>query len=271
MTYRTMDNLIVLPFVVNGTRQVNLVLDTSCRTVILFGKKFGQSLETVPGRTVEFSGMGSGQPARGIVSLGNEVRLGPVRGENIPIVIVSQKRPFQNHMKIDGLIGYDIFTRFEIEIHPYRQEITFRSAFHRCLPDGYEYIPLNMLDQKPMIASTIVFPGETLTSSVLVDTGSTLGLLLKSPDASRFKHIEEQVILGMGLNGAIEGSSIVAHKLLLNTYEIENISAGITYTPLHDYASVGMGILKNYGIIINFVQSYLGLRPFVPVVEDQIL
>lgn len=271
MIYRTMDNLILLPFKINDTVSVNLVLDTSCRTLILFGNNFKKFLPTVPGKTVEFSGMGSGKAVRGTVSLGNELRMGPVKGENIPIVIATQKGPFKGHMKIDGLIGYDIFTRFEVEVHPYRQEITFRSAFNRSLPAGYEHIPLSITDQKPMIASTIDFPTGTMASDVLIDTGSSLGLLLKSSDKVHRKPSADSAILGKGLNGIIRGATTSANSLMLHKYKIEGVPAGITYTPLHDYASIGMGVLKDYAIIINCVQSYLGLRPYTPVIEDAIL
>lgn len=271
MIYRTMDNLILLPFEINDTLSVNLVLDTSCRTLVLFGDRFKEFLPTVPGKTVEFSGMGSGKPARGSVSLGNALRMGSIKGEDIPIVIVTQKRLFKSHMRIDGLIGYDIFTRFEVEVHPYRQEIIFRPAFNRSLPEGYDHIPLNMIDQKPMIASTITFPDETMSSGLLIDTGSTFGLLLKTSDKSRFDSSTTTSILGKGLNGLIKGHMTTAHSVFLHEFEIGNVPAGITYTAMHDYASIGMAVLKNYAIIINCVQSYMGLQPYTSVIENVIL
>lgn len=271
MVYRTMDNLILLPFQVNDSLSVNLVLDTSCRTILLFGRHFEEALATVPEATVQFSGMGTGKPVEGKVSLGNLMRMGPITGENIPIVVATQKKPFKNHMKIDGLIGYDIFTRFEVEVHPYRQEITFRSAFNKTLPPGYKHIPLNMSAQKPMICSTIHFPDETIAPDMLVDTGSTLGLLVKSSQRFRFDDSTGASILGRGLNGLIKGSTTFVHRLLLHNFEIGGIPAGVTYTPQHDYASVGMAVLKNYDMVINCVQSYMGLRLDVPVIEDALL
>lgn len=269
--YRTMDNLILLPFRINDTLSVNLVLDTSCRTLILFGNHYVKFLPTVPGKTVEFSGMGSGKPVRGSVSIGNNLRMGPIKGENIPIVIVPKRTPFKSHMRIDGLIGYDIFTRFEVEVHPHRQEIIFRPAFNRNLPAGYDHIPLSLTDQKPMIASTIDFPTGTVTSDVLVDTGSTLGLLLKSSDKVHHNPSSGSAILGKGLNGIIRGTTTSANNLILHKYKIDLVAAGITYTPSHDYASIGMGLLKDYAIVINCVQGYLGLQQHMPGIEEVIL
>ena len=271
MIYRTMDNLILLPFEINDTLSVNLVLDTSCRTLVLFGNHFTKFLPTVPGKTVEFSGMGPGQAVRGSISLGNTLRMGYIKGVDIPIVIATQKGPFKSNMRIDGLIGYDILTRFEVEVHPHRQEIIFRAAFNRSLPEGYNYIPLRMTDQKPMIASTITFPDEVISSGVLVDTGSTLGLLLKTSDKSRFSASTASSVLGKGLNGVFKGHTTTAHSLLLHEFEIGKIAAGITYSARHDYASIGMGVLKNYSVIINCVQAYMGLQPNAAVPEDVIL
>ena len=270
LTYRSVDNLILLPFTINDTIRFNLVLDTGCRTLILFGKQFEKKLTMVRGKTIQFSGMGSGKPARGEVSLGNAVSMGPVEGKEIPIVVVPGRNLFRNHMRIDGLIGYDIFTRFEIELHANRQQITFRSAFRRSLPAGYSHIPLTMTGDKPMIASTLALPGEVLAVNVLIDTGSVLGLLLKSSDASRFDH-SQNTIVGKGLNGIITGISTRAHSLVLQSYEMNNVPAGIIYSKWHDYASIGMAVLKDYAVIINYVQLYVGLRSNLPEMEKELL
>lgn len=261
LTYMTVDHLIVLPFVINDTVQVNLILDTGCQTLILFGKRYEKVLDVVPDFRVAFSGMGSGKPAVGKVSLRNKVSMGPVKGVQIPIVVVPGKRILRHHMKVDGLIGYDIFTRFEIEVHPIRQEIVFRPAFNRTLPCDYNFIPLSLAHHRPTIAATLTFSQSDISSEMLVDTGSTLSVLVKSSDKERLTREGKPEILGMGINGIIEGARTVAGRLLLHDYVATDVPAAVTYSPWHDYSSIGMGFLKDYSVIINFVQGYMGLRP----------
>jgi hypothetical protein len=268
LTYFTVDNLIVLPFIINGNVPVNLILDTGCQTLVLFGRKYEKMLNIVPHFRVTFSGIGNGKPAIGSVALNNTVTLGPVKGDQIPIVIVPGKRILRRHLQVDGLIGYDLFTRFEIEIHPFRQELILRPAFHRTLPRDYHYIPLSVAHHRPTITATFALPEREVSSEMLVDTGSTLSVLVKSSDKDGFASNAEREVLGMGLNGVIVGSRTVSSRLEIHEYTANDVPVAITHSPGQDSTSVGMAFLKNYSVIINYVQGYIGLRlPEEPVVE----
>jgi hypothetical protein len=261
LTYYTVDNLIVLPFVINGNIPANLILDTGCQSIILFGKQYEKMFDIVPDFSVTFSGIGTGEPAIGRVTLDHTVTLGPVKREKVPIVIVPGKKIFHRHLQVDGLIGYDLFTRFEIEIHPVRQQIIFRSAADRNLPPEYHHIPLRVDHHRPTIEATFKLPGQEETIDMLVDTGSSLAVLLTTSDKKRMPPKAARKILGMGLNGFIMGSNSVAQFLHLAEYTATNVPVATTYSPFHNYASVGMGFLKNYSVIINYVRGYIGLRP----------
>jgi Aspartyl protease len=266
LTYRPVDGLIVLPFTINGTIEVNLILDTGCRNVILFGKRFENLLSFIPDHTIEFSGMGSGEPVRGEVSLENSISSGAIKGERIPIILVPQKKFFKTYMNVDGLIGYEIFTRFEIELNPSGHQITFRSALTHSIPEGYKMIPLRIVDSKPMINAAITMTDEILLSDLLIDTGSAAGLLLKSSEEPRLA--QQESILGKGLNGMIKGVNTTANRLFMDSFFINDIPVGIIYASRDNSASLGMDVLKDYAIIINYVQSYLCIKSNIDVEND---
>ena len=258
--YKTIDGLIILPVRINDSILVNLILDTGCRNVLLFGKRFQKLFNVAPGRTVEFSGMGSGKSVKGNLVLNNKASIGAVEGENVPIVLVPERNIFTAYKGVDGLIGYDIFIKFEIEIQPAEQLITFRSAFNNYIPVGYETIPIKVIDSKPIISSNIVLSDETLCWDLLIDTGSTLGLLLKSADESRLKLYEKNDKIGRGLNGYIHGANTIAQIVKLDSYELTEIPASIIQSPWDNHASIGMNVLKDYSIILNYVKSYACLK-----------
>ncbi|HEX7016125.1 MAG TPA: pepsin/retropepsin-like aspartic protease family protein [Cyclobacteriaceae bacterium] len=271
LTYYTVENLIVLPFVINGKVPVNLILDTGCQTLVLFGKQHEKRFELVPDFTVTFSGIGEGKPATGSVSLNNTVTMGPISGDHVPIVVVPGKSMLRRHLQVDGLIGYDLFTRFEIEIHPARQEIVFRPAFHRSLPRDYHYVPLSVAHHRPTVTATFMLPHGELSSEMLVDTGSILSVLVASSDKELLVSKADDEIFGMGLNGTIAGSRAVA-TLHLHDYTATDVPVAIIRSTRHNHASIGMAFLKNYSVIINYVQGYIGLRkPEEPIVADEIL
>src|SRR5687768_1026207 len=73
LRYRTVKGLIILPVTINDSIEVNLILDTGCRNLILFGKKFKNMFKITTGKPIEFSGLGTGRPVSGRLSLGNKV------------------------------------------------------------------------------------------------------------------------------------------------------------------------------------------------------
>src|SRR5687768_3130893 len=110
--YRSVMNLIVLPVVINDSINVNLVLDTGCRNIVLFGKRFEKLLEYNRDRQIQFSGLGSGKPVHGFLSLSNKVSIQEVLGESIPVVVVGRKNVLGLYRDVHGVIGYDIFLKF---------------------------------------------------------------------------------------------------------------------------------------------------------------
>src|SRR5688500_86252 len=88
LRYRSVRNLIVLPVTINDSIRVNLILDTGCRNLVLFGKKFKKLMNLQPGRQIQFSGLGSGRPVAGSISLFNKIAIDQVLGERIAVVVV---------------------------------------------------------------------------------------------------------------------------------------------------------------------------------------
>lgn len=258
--YTTFNDLIILPVVINGNLQVNLILDTGTRSIVLFGKRFEKLLQFVPGRKIQFSGMGNGKPVYGKLSIDNQVELTSLIGERIPLVVVSNKNVFTANPKIDGIIGYDIFQRFEVEIDPLQKIITFRSAAPCFIPAGYIRIPMRIENTKPIIDSEILLEsGINLNTNLMIDTGSQLSILLKTTNESLLKSKFSEV-LGLGMSGSIEGIKTVSSMVSLKGINFQNQSTGIILSAWHNYGSIGMGVLKEYALIINYAGAYACLK-----------
>lgn len=260
MRYKSINNLIVLPVTINGNLHLNLVLDTGTRNIVLFGKRFQHLFHFIPARNVRFSGMGSGKPVNGKLSISNKVELASVIGENISLVVVPNKNIFSGRLNIDGIIGYDIFQKFEIEINPAQKLITFRTPMFAAVPPGFARIPMRVLDTKPVIDSSISFNGKTsLATNLVIDTGSELSIILKTTD-NALLHDGSPEFLGNGMNGEIEGIKTTAHTVRVEGIHFYNQPAGIILSEWHNYGSIGMGILKEYVIILNYTGEYACLK-----------
>jgi hypothetical protein len=260
-TYRTLNNLIILPVVINDSILVNLVLDTGCRNLVLFGKKFQKLFDFDPNRKVQFSGLGSGRSVFGKLSVKNKVAIREVLGEKIPVIVVPERNVFSRGSKIDGVIGYDIFIKFEVELNPSKQEIIFRPASTAKLHSSYQRVPIHVEDSRPILSSTITLSSENpFACSLMIDTGSSLGLLLKTTDLSKFDRRGRIVQLGHGFNGSVNGFMSHTNLLELDGYRIESIPTGIISSPWHNYASIGMDVLKGYSVVLNYCKEYAGFR-----------
>ena len=256
LRYRTVKGLIVLPVRINDSITVNLILDTGCRNLILFGKKLRKSFRLSNRKPVQFSGLGDGRPVTGSLSIGNKVAINEVLGEQIPIVIVDSNNLFGKYHNIHGVIGYDIFLKFEIEINQRTKYITFRPALKSSAPYGFVTVPLEIVDSRPMIASKLILHKESRNFDLMIDTGSCLGLLLKTTNILEFSSSGNQKVLGIGLNGPLSGFETTSKKLLLHDLELEQVPTGIVSSPWHDNASIGMDVLKDYIVILNYCKAY---------------
>jgi hypothetical protein len=251
-------NLIVLPVVINDSVNVNLILDTGCRNIILFGKRFEKLLNYDPDRQIQFSGLGSGKPVHGFLSLSNKVSIQEVLGQSIPVVVVGRKNVLGLYRDVHGVIGYDIFLKFEIELNPREQTITFRPAQRASAPEGYNIVPLRIVDSRPVMNSEVVLHNDKNKNrnyELMIDTGSSLGLLLKTTNIDDFESGLKKII-GIGFNGPISGYKTTSNRLTLGAFNMENLPTGIIQSPWHNYASIGMEILKDYILVLNYCKAY---------------
>lgn len=256
LKFKTVDDLIILPVLINDSIAVNLVLDTGCRNLVLFGKRFQKVFNITPNHDVMFSGLGSGNPVKGKLSLDNHVSIGSIAGRSVPVVIVPNKNLFNQYQDVHGIIGYDIFLKFEIEIDSKHQYISFRPGSYATAPEGFAKVPMNIVDSRPVMNSSVIFPDmKSHQFSVMIDTGSSLGLLLKTTDMGQYQ-ANTLVVVGRGLNGLLMGYEATVERLAFNGFEINDLATNIVESPWYNHASIGMGILKDYVVVLNYCKSY---------------
>jgi hypothetical protein len=261
LNYRTVDNLIVLPVVINDSVSVNLILDTGCRNLVLFGKRFERFFSIHYDRKIYFSGLGNGKPASGALSLFNKVSISQVLGEQIPVVVVPDRNLFSRYKDVDGVIGYEIFLKFEIEINPVLKIITFRPAMRSAISGDFTKVDLEIADCRPVIKSHLSIDGKSvLDYDLMIDTGSVLGLLIKTTDADFFQSVNKRPFHARGFNGPLSGCSLTSKKLTIGNYNFMKVETGVIVSTKYDHASLGMSVLKDYIVVINYYKSYVGFR-----------
>jgi hypothetical protein len=139
--------------------------------------------------------------------------------------------------------------------------ITFRPASTATLSSEYIHVPIRISDARPIIDCRVVLDkNKTHVCDLMIDTGSTLALLLKTTDLENYSIRATTKILGRGLNGEIEGFETVTDRLELASLEMTNLQTGIIHSPWHNHASIGMSILKEYTFVLNYCKGYAGFK-----------
>lgn len=261
LKYRVVKDLVVLPVTINDSIVVNLILDTGCRNLVLFGKKFKRKFGMSGDRPVTFSGLGKGEPVAGGLSIGNTVSIYAVLGRQIPVVIVNDNKLFSDYDNVDGVIGYEIFFKFEIELNARAKTVTFRPAAMAEAPAGFVSVPLRIVDSRPVLESMLTLDrGRTNSLELMVDTGSSLGLLVKTTNISGFRYQGKEEVIGIGLNGPVSGLQTTSRRLVLSGLAFEYVPTGIISSSWHNNASIGMKLLKDYVVVLNYCKGYAGFK-----------
>lgn len=263
--YRKFNELIVLSAQLNNSVSVNLILDTGFRNTILFGKKFQREVNPFTSKTISFSGLGNGSPLMGKISLGNELKFNGLTGSGVVIVVVPS-RAFVNEMPgIDGVIGYDLLRWFEIEVNPKMSTVTFRHPEGNSILDGFTKLDLNKEEVLPIVSGQIEATRHTSNVlPLLIDTGSQLGVLLKSQQIDS-SHCE---IIARGLCGYIKGVEASGEAFWISQVHMASgFLFSVIPTDKEEMLSIGMGFLKDYVFIINSVEQYVAFK--IPTNEQQ--
>lgn len=272
-------NLVLIKVVIDQSDSLNFVLDTGVRGIILLDTTINDQINISYSRPIKIRGLGPNDVYEAMVSTGHTIQFGKIRGNFQNIVILQDDLiNFSDFIgaKIHGIIGSDIFNRFNIKINYYQKRLTFSN------PENYQYkkrkgeiIDLHFEKNKPYIksASILLNNQEFDSLNLVVDTGGSHALLLNR-EAIPEGLIPTKLVegnLGRGLSGKLSGKlgrintfnfAGRAFKQVITAYP-ENIEIG---TEEERYAafrqgSIGGEILKRFIVTFNYQQEIMVLKP----------
>lgn len=262
--FTMVQNLIVIPVKVNDM-DLNLILDTGMRSIVLFGKHFEKKLETLDDVTVRLSGYGKKKNRPGKLSLGNEINIADVLGTEMGIVIMPSPDLFrQVGLKdIDGIIGYEIFSRFKVKIDYPGTEITLYEPFVNLSLPQFDAIPLTIKDTKPYIPARMVNSSGAETKGYFhIDSGSAQDILLfHHKDKPHNFKFARHTNVGVGIGGKIRGYKADPTTIYIgNSYnkevEPKYILRGFSNRELQDaQGSIGSDFLSDSVIVFDYIHQ----------------
>lgn len=272
-------NLIVVKTLIDKSDTLNFILDSGVQSIIVLDTTLRKRIRTNIGREIYISGIGEAPPFTAHVSLGHTVKFGGIVGYNQNLVLLQED--FLNlseylGIPIHGILGSDVFKRFNVIIDYQKGELTFSD------PHKYRYrkskgvaIPLHLERTKPYImVNRLESNGKKIENlKLVIDTGGAHSLLLNQESLPP-ELIPEKLTdghLGRGLNGNIEGKLGRIDLLRFGNQDFKNVivtfpdslvfDSKITQDYLLRNGSIGGEILKRFLVTLNYTQNLLVLKP----------
>ncbi len=275
ISFELVNNLIIIPVKINGSDTLRFVLDTGVAHTMLTSLDGGQEISLESSRRVEIYGLGKGESIEAIHSTGNSIQIGDAKAINmdilIPVVDVF-RLSYNLGIPVNGLIGYDFFKSFVVEIDYTHRKIQLHDPvhFHKKL-NKYEHLPIFLEKKKPYVNVAVRNEEhDKVPVKLLIDSGAShalslydQGAKLTVPKNSLYSY------LGTGLSGDLHGhigriGSLELGKHILNEPVVsfpENSSVQIALDVSDRNGSLGSDVLKRFHTIFDYQNGFVYLRP----------
>ncbi|MGB3607116.1 MAG: aspartyl protease family protein [Psychroserpens sp.] len=274
--FKLVGNLIVIPVELNGV-ELSFILDSGVSKPILFNITNTDSLQIKNVEKIFLRGLGEGgQPVEALKSRKNFFKLGNALNINQDIYVVFDNSiNFTSRLGVNvhGIIGYDIFKSFVVEINYISKYIklhepelyTYKSC-RKC-----ETFDLSLYNNKPYIEAEVEVDKGSIPVKLLIDTGSSDALWLFEDHDIGLKPFENRYFddfIGKGLSGNVYGKRSKVKSFKLKSFELDNVnvafpdSSSISTARLikNRNGSMSGELLKRFNLIFDYKRAKLVLK-----------
>lgn len=268
------NNLVIVPVTINHFFTLNFILDTGVETAILTERVFSDLLGIAYVREILISGPGIVDSVEAMVATEVTFELPEgVIGENMNMIVLKEDylKLSENIGKdVHGIIGYDIFQRFIVDVN-YRQEVVILTLpSERRKYRHYTSVPIKIEKSKPFIRCNAKNDNSEVAINMLVDTGASHSALI---DFNVIEGIDPpdtciQTNLGRGIGGEIPGTLGRLQKFSIQHHEFEDVLVSApmkgAYNKLIKRGSregtIGGQLLKRFRVVFDYSNERIFLK-----------
>lgn len=276
--FKLVHNLIIVQLRVNESLPLNFILDTGVKSTLITEIGYNDSITVNSAEKIMLQGLGGENTIEALQTRGNSIQMPGVIANNQEVLVLMDnvfRLSEKLGMKINGLVGYELFKSFVVEINYIRKLIKLYRPENYVLPDKkFEKYPIYWYRFKPYIDIPVKLSQQKDTSffmHMLIDTGSSDALWIFKESLNGFSVPEPNIesYLGRGLSGDIFGkkariAGVEFGKMQLQTPIVafpDSSELGIALQYDKRNGSIGGEILKRYRIIFDYRHSRIALRP----------
>lgn len=266
--FQLIDNLIIIPVEINGIT-LSFLLDSGVSKPILFN--IIDSVDLLEFKNLEsiyLRGLGDGDYVVALKSQKNIFKIGEAINVNQDVFIITDESiNFTPRLgvQIHGIIGYDIFKDFIVEINYGAKFIRLNTpatyTYKKC--KKCETVALTLVNSKPFIDASVTTNNKTIPVKLLMDSGGSDALWLFEDDSLGLVPKDKRYFvdfLGKGLSGSVYGKRAKLDQFSINNYHFKNLnvaypdSVSISFARNFKERSGSMAgeLLKRFNIIMDY-------------------
>lgn len=273
--FQSFNNLIVLEVTLKNKVAVNFILDTSIEHTILTEKAVGDFLEFRYARRMKLGHNGD-QVYYGHVAIDAKMSL----SDSVSTGDVSQMLVLETDYlnlaglagtKVHGLIGYDVFKSFVVEVDHSKSILTLYKPESFTKPKSHKELPMNIVERKPYIETEVVLESwEKRKMNFMLKSGASHAVFFEDDSVDYFLPFRNlEVPIGQSFGGEVLGHVGRLRNLNIDEFSLENPLATFAKpehiskndeTKKYGDGSIGQGVLQRFNVIYDFHHSKIYLK-----------
>ena len=223
-------NVVLIPIRVNGSFELNFILDTGAKRNILTEPLLQEFLSLDSLRKVKVRGLGGGEEIEASVASQVSISLpGGVKGVGLQMLILPKGLISYSGMfgkPVYGIMGYEIFGQFVVEINYREKYVKLYDPFKFKPRKKYSELDIEIVRSKPYINATLTdYRGKQFKRKWLLDTGASNAITLFNGELP-VPNSSIDAFLGRGLNGEVHGKLARADAFQLGNFTFESVITG---------------------------------------------
>jgi hypothetical protein len=279
--FKLINNLIVVPVFINGSDTMRFILDTGVSHTMITSLHGAPGISFNYAREIELFGLGRGREVKAFHSFGNVLELPGVQGFNHNIIILQEEFDYLSQglgTQIHGLLGYDVFDSFVVEIDYKSRRLTlydrkfYLSRRRKKALKKSRSVELEIVRRKPFINATILDDfNQEIDARLLIDCGASHAISLFESTDDRLEIPDNSIytFVGVGLSGDIYGHIGRAKRFTMGNYKIkkplvtypDEESVNISGYDNDRSGSIGADILRRFDVIFDYRGNEMLLKP----------
>lgn len=267
------NNLIIIPVTLNRFLTLKFILDTGVESAILTEKVYADIIDVNYVRDIIIDGPGLIDSVEAYIA--NQVTFslpGGIVGQNMNLLVLKEdylKLSESIGDDVHGIIGYDIFSRFVVNIDYDDNEITLINPKKFKKNKRSIEVPMKINGTKPFLNATIKQKDQESNLDIMIDTGASHAALIDYNFLDGMDIPEETIVtrLGRGIAGDIPGHVGRMDSVQIESFEFSQMLVSAPFDGAYNkvikrgarIGTFGGELLNRFDVTFNYQDNKLYL------------